>query len=312
MPVITDLWQQPFDVLVISEIPATLERLRHALPKDGRWNLIHVLSLPAEGIAPLDSYGVIAVDLASARKPSLLKYLSAQYALPVPVVLLADQYVDSVDVDDPDQVIDSVLPFLETAPVIESGRSADLLFRYLINQKTKNIHLQDTVNFDAETGFGRLARLHTVLDIAMGEAAASNSFVALLALKVDWQDENGEPIPPDMALEKRFAQRLEQVRRQSDFVFNDDAGWIDLVLARLPTSREINTAAQRLLDGLLEPFAREGQIEAYPRIAVGIAHTLGDASSAQAMIDQARDALMKSVIQIAESGAGPIIPDDTV
>jgi len=53
-------------------------------------------------------------------------------------------------------------------------------------------------------------------------------------------------------------------------------------------------------------------VDAYPRIAVGIAHTLGDASSAQAMIDQARDALMKSIAQIAETGAGPIIPDDTV
>jgi GGDEF domain-containing protein len=242
----------------------------------------------------------------------LLKYLSTQYAVPVPVVLLVDQFVHSVDVDDPDQVIDSVFPFLETAPVIESGRAADPLFRYLLNQKTKNIHHQDIINFDAETGFGRRARLHTVLDIAMGEAVASNSFVALLALKVDWQDENGQPIPPDPALEKSFAQRLEKVRRQSDFVFNDDAGWIDLVLARLPTSREINTAAQRLLDGLLEPFGREGQVDAYPRIAVGIAHTLGNATSAQAMIDQARDALMKSVTQIAESGSGPIIPDDTV
>jgi hypothetical protein len=312
MPVITDLWQQPFDALVVSEMPATLERLRHSLPKDGRWRLTHVSSLPAEGIAPLDSYGVIAIDLISASKPALLKYLSAQYALPVPVVLLVDQYVESVDVDDPDQVIDSVFPFLETAPVIELGRAADSLFRYLLNQKTKNIHHQDTVNFDAETGYGRLARLHTVLDIAMDEAVASNSFVALLALKVDWQDENGQDIPIDSALEKQFAQRLEKVRRQSDFVFNDDAGWIDLVLARLPTSREINTAAQRLLDGLLEPFERDGQVDAYPRIAVGIAHTLGDASSAQAMIDQARDALMKSIAQITETGAGSIIPDDTV
>jgi GGDEF domain-containing protein len=312
MPVITDLWLQPFDILVVCEMPATVERLRHALPKDGRWHLSHVLSLPAEGIPSLEPYGVIAIDLASARKPSVLKYLSAHYALSVPVVLLVDQYVDSVDVSDPDQVIDSVFPFLEAAPVIESGRTADLLFRYLLNQRTKNIHHQDIINFDAETGFGRLARLHTVLDIAMGEAVASNSFVALLALKVDWQDENGEPIPFDPGLEKQFAQRLEKVRRQSDFVFNDDAGWIDLVLARLPTSREIDTAAQRLLDGLLEPFEREGQIDAYPRIAIGIAHTLGDASSAQAMIDQARDALNKSVIQMAESDAGPIIPDDTV
>lgn len=312
MPVITDLWQQPFEILVVSEIPAIVERLRHALPKDGRWSFTRVASLPESGLASFDSFGVIALDLASARKPALLKYLSAQYVLPLPVVLLVDQYVDSVDIDDPDQVIDSVFPFLETAPVIESGRSADLLFRYLLNQKTRNIHRQDRINFDAETGFGRRAQLHTVLDIAMGEAVASNSFVALLALKVDWQDENGDPIPQDPDLEKSFAQRLEKVRRQSDFVFNDDAGWIDLVLARLPTSREINTAAQRLLDGLLEPFEREGQIDAYPRIAVGIAHTLGNASSAQAMIDQARDALMKSLSQIAASGDPAIIPDDTV
>ena len=294
MSIIQDIWKQEFSLLLISGDKSSKDWLQDRLNTAAQsWAVDSIIEVGKTLPKPIEKYNLALMDSINPIDDILaVCALIREAHSELPIVLLVSRSDIAESFDTGPVAADAIL--FRGKDAGEDDTQVDLFLRYTIGRKRGWVGGADQINFDPVTGFPRADRLAEVIDLAIRQAKYSQSFVALLSLAVSWLDESNSPVDGDNHLWTLFVQRLTEVRRRSDFVCIDENGNIHLVLVKLHTSHEIDIAASRILNRLLEPFFESDSVVKFARIEAGISHTLAGQNDAQAMVAQANAGLIKS------------------